>query len=316
MAQSTSVCKIFVSSTFEDMKPYRNAVTDAITSLEHLPIGMEHFVSSPDKSLDVCLSDVRRCNIYVLLVGMRYGSIDNDTGKSYTELEYDEAIRYNIPVLAFIIDENECPVLPKFFDDGDKADKLKAFKKRLYDSHMASRFKSADDLKQLAIRAIETQVKKISEENNAEANSSTADEYAVGSNIYKKFLILPERYKNNEVFLRLRVEGVYGSWKQRDVLFEAYDLRPGDALRINDVISLGADLSDIDSEGCYLDLYAEGKAADWLLDNEVGRGSIFEGKFRLMYEVVRDITSHGDAKMAALLLTEGVSVTNKKRKSR
>ena len=174
MAQTNSACKIFVSSTFEDMIFYRNAVADAITSLEHLPIGMEHFVSSPDKSLDVCLSDVRRCNIYVLLVGMRYGSIDKDSGKSYTELEYDEAIRCNIPVLAFIIDENECPILPKFFDDGEKAEKLKAFKKRLYDSHMASRFKSPDDLKQLAIRAIETQINRIAEEKKADERPAGA----------------------------------------------------------------------------------------------------------------------------------------------
>ena len=121
MTKQNFACKVFVSSTFEDMIPYRNAVVEAITSLEHLPIGMEHFASSPDKSLDVCLSDVRRCNIYVLLIGMRYGSIDNDTGKSYTELEYEEALRCNIPVLAFIMDENECPVLPKFFDHGEKS---------------------------------------------------------------------------------------------------------------------------------------------------------------------------------------------------
>lgn len=312
-----STCKIFVSSTYEDMIPYRETASDAIASLEHLPIGMEHFASSPEKSLDVCLSDVRRCNIYVLLVGMRYGSIDTDTGKSYTELEYEEALRYNIPVLAFIIDENECPVLPKFFDYGEKAEKLKTFKKRLYDSHMASRFKSSDDLRQLIIRAVEAQVQKMNEDVQKENPAhSTSDEYIAGALTYRKFIVLPERYKDTEVPLRIRIDGNYGSWKQRDVLFEAYGLPTGDALRINDITVLGVNLNDIDADGGILDLYAEGKAADWLLDKEVTTGSILEGKFRLMYELVEDITPRGDAKIAAILLVEGTAVTNKKKRSR
>ena len=44
---SSEIWKIFISSTYEDMIPYREAASDAITSLEHLPVGMEHFVSSP-----------------------------------------------------------------------------------------------------------------------------------------------------------------------------------------------------------------------------------------------------------------------------
>ena len=112
--------RIFVSSTYEDMIPYREAVSDALTSIEHLPVGMEHFVSTPDRPLDVCLTDVRRCQLYIVLVGMRYGSIDDETGKSFTELEYEEALKNNIPVLAFVINENECAILPKFVDTGCK----------------------------------------------------------------------------------------------------------------------------------------------------------------------------------------------------
>ena len=91
MAQRTKQSapwRIFVSSTYEDMIPYREAVSEALTSIEQLPIGMKHFVSAPDKPLDVCLTDVRRCQLYIVLVGMRYGSIDEESGKSITELEY------------------------------------------------------------------------------------------------------------------------------------------------------------------------------------------------------------------------------------
>lgn len=312
--QST-VWKVFISSTFEDMIPYRDAASDAITSLEHLPIGMEHFVSSPERSLDVCLADVRRCNLYVLLVGMRYGSIDADSGKSFTELEYEEAIRNNIPVLAFVIDENECPVLPKFFDSGEKAEKLKQFKQHLDATHMASRFKSADDLKQLIVRAVESQVKKtLEKEQKLSQEALEKDDFTTGAEIFKRFILLPERYKNEVITLRIRVDGSFGSWKQRDVLFEAYDLPPGDTLRIKDVIAYGVDFMDVDSEATTIDMYAEGKNADWILDSSVTKGSIVEGRFKLLYETIEDITVSGDAKIAALLMVEGISVTNKKRR--
>lgn len=312
---SSEIWKIFISSTYEDMIPYREAASDAITSLEHLPVGMEHFVSSPEKSLDVCLADVRRCNLYVLLVGMRYGSIDVNSGKSYTELEYEEAIRNNIPVLAFVIDENECPVLPKFFDNGENAEKLKAFKNRLNESHMASRFKSAADLKQLIVRAVEAQVKKaIEKASKRSEENSDKDKFTLGAETFRRFTLLPERYKNQEVFLRVGIDGPFGCWKQRDALFEAYNLFPGDTLRINETFVLGVDFSDVDSNANRIDLYAEGKNADWILDSSVSRGSIIEGKFKLLYETVENITASGDAKIAAILMIKGISTTNKKRR--
>lgn len=50
--------RIFISSAYKDMIPYRKAVSGSLTSIEHHPIGMEHFVSTPNRPLDVCLSKV------------------------------------------------------------------------------------------------------------------------------------------------------------------------------------------------------------------------------------------------------------------
>lgn len=110
---SSSPWRIFVSSTKEDLIPYREAVETVLTGMEHIPLGMEYFVSSPDSPIDVCLATVRRSQLYIVIVGMRYGSIEEGSGKSFTELEYDEAVKNKIPVLAFIIDEEQCPILPK-----------------------------------------------------------------------------------------------------------------------------------------------------------------------------------------------------------
>lgn len=304
--------RIFVSSTYEDMIPYREAVSEALTSIEHLPIGMEHFVSNPDRSLDVCLTDVRRCQLYIVLVGMRYGSVDKETGKSYTELEYEEALKNKIPVLAFVINENECPVLPKFVDTGEYAQKLKQFKSRL-DERMTSRFTSAEHLKELVIRSVEAQVKRTTEAKKAEALvANSQEEYIIGAKLFKRFILLPERYKGKEAVLRVRMDGGFSGWRLRDEMFEAFQVKNGDAILCNDATVFGIDLSDIEEKARTIDFFAEGKHADWILDNEITNGIIFEGKFRFLYELVPDAVPRSsgdvDAKIAMLLLLEGIRV--------
>ena len=299
--------RIFISSTYEDMLPYREAVSDALTSIEHLPIGMEQFVSTPDRSLDVCLTDVRRCQLYVVLVGMRYGSIDDETGKSFTELEYEEALKNNIPVLAFVINENECPVLPKFVDTGVSAEKLKHFKNRL-DERMTSRFTSVEHLKELVIRSVEAQVKRTTEAKQAEALVSADEEdFVAGAKLFKRFILLPERYKGKEAILRIKMDGGFSGWRLRDAMFDAFYVKNGDSILGNDATVIGIDFSDIDEKARIIDFFAEGKNADWLLDNGITNGMIFEGRFRFLYETVESRSlEDSDIKIAMLLLLEEI----------
>jgi len=160
MSATTTPWRVFISSTYEDMKEYREAARQALANNEQIPVGMEQFVSAPETSLAVCLQEVRRCNLFICLVAMRYGSVAEETGKSYSELEYEEAVKNNIPVLAFVINENECPILPKYVDTGESAEKLVAFKKRLNGNRMTSRFSSAAELKDLISRSVKAQVEK------------------------------------------------------------------------------------------------------------------------------------------------------------
>lgn len=304
--------RIFVSSTYEDMIPYRDAVSNALTSIEQLPVGMEHFVSMPDRPLDVCLTDVRRCQLYIVLVGMRYGTMDKETGKSFTELEYEEAIKNKIPILAFVIDENECPILPKYVDTGENAKKLQKFKDNL-DERMVSRFKSVDNLKELVIRSVEIQVKRITEnkEHKRQIETIQAD-YIDGAHLFKRFLLLPERYKGREAVLRIRMDGGYSSWKLRDEFFEAFGIKNGDAVFGKDTAVFGINLDDIDENSNTIDFFAEGKNADWILDNSITNGTVFEGKFKFAYETVKSVADRKggavDAKVATLILLEGRSV--------
>ena len=50
---------IFISSTYEDLIPYRDEVQRNLIRLEQIMKGMEYFGSDPQNSLSVCLSQVR-----------------------------------------------------------------------------------------------------------------------------------------------------------------------------------------------------------------------------------------------------------------
>lgn len=137
---------IFVGSTFADLDPHRAAVLHALQRLETVARGMEHFGSLSGMPKDECLRLVRNCRAYVGIFAMRYGSIDPETGKSLTELEYEEAQRFHLCSLIFLIDEDRQPVLPKHVDFGESGERLKALKARLKERHVVSFFTTPDDL--------------------------------------------------------------------------------------------------------------------------------------------------------------------------
>lgn len=77
---------------------------------------------------------------------MRYGSIDVESGKSLTQLEYEEAQKLRLPSLIYLLDEERQPVLPKYIEFGEPAEKLQAFKRMLKSCHVVSFFTSPEDL--------------------------------------------------------------------------------------------------------------------------------------------------------------------------
>ena len=297
---SSSPWRIFVSSTKEDLIPYREAVETVLTGMEHIPLGMEYFVSSPDSPIDVCLATVRRSQLYIVIVGMRYGSIEEGSGKSFTELE-------------------QCAILPKFVDVGEKAEKLKQFKAKLNSSYLVSRFASIDNLKQLVEKSVQQAVDKISadkaEKNAAQSNEVALADYIAGAKLFRRFALLPQRYSGREVVLRIRMDGQFGTWKMRDEFFTAFGFDPGDTLFGNDATVIGINMDDLDERARTIDFFAGSENADWILDNEITTGTIFEGKFKFAYEQVEDAVSrsYGDtaASIAALILIEGKTVIGK-----
>ena len=102
--------QVFVSSTYEDLQEERKAVMEALLQMNCFPVGMEYFNASDESQWDVIKQLIDECDYYVLIVAGRYGSIEESTGKSYTQKEYEYAISKSIPTLAFLHkDPNSLP---------------------------------------------------------------------------------------------------------------------------------------------------------------------------------------------------------------
>jgi len=97
--------KVFLSSTFYDLKQIRSDLMDFFINIGFTPILSEYpnFPINPDKNtIDNCIENVRNnTDIFVLIIGNRYGSqIDRD--KSITNTEYLYAKSLGIPTYIFI----------------------------------------------------------------------------------------------------------------------------------------------------------------------------------------------------------------------
>ncbi|MGY8812014.1 MAG: DUF4062 domain-containing protein [Pseudomonadales bacterium] len=137
---------IFVSSTFADLERHRSLVRDAITRLEHASKAMEFFGALPESPKQECLRLVRASNVYVGIFGMRYGFVDASSGKSLTQLEYEEAQAIRLPSLVYLMDEDLHLLPPKHVEAGESALKLLDFKKTLKKNHVVNFFSSPEDL--------------------------------------------------------------------------------------------------------------------------------------------------------------------------
>ena len=196
---------IFVGSTYTDLKEYREKVRDTLTRMATFVHGMEQFGARDESPVETCLSEVRKCKLYIGIFAMRYGSIPDGYDKSMTELEYDEAQRLGLPCFIFIMDEQNGTVNPASIDF-DNYDKLRAFKQKLM-KKTVDFFTTPDDLAgkvATAIhRAMETgQLGTVAVEKGIETVIPAQSDLQ-GKTILRRFEILPQRWTGIEIKLEI-----------------------------------------------------------------------------------------------------------------
>lgn len=97
--------QVFMSSTYTDMLAERQATVEAILRAGHIPAGMELFAAGDESQLESIRRWIDDSDVFMLILGGRYGSIEPKSGKSYIELEYEYAATNKTPLFAAVISE-------------------------------------------------------------------------------------------------------------------------------------------------------------------------------------------------------------------
>lgn len=100
---------VYVSSTYRDLKQYRDAVISALRRMNHHVVCMEQYGAEDRRPLDRCLHDVDQCDVYVGIFAWLYGYApqeDNPAGRSITELEYRRACDSKKQCLIFLLEDD------------------------------------------------------------------------------------------------------------------------------------------------------------------------------------------------------------------
>jgi hypothetical protein len=113
------MAKVYVSSTFEDLREYRDKVRLVLHQLGHVDVAMETYVAEPKRPLEKCLQDVAACELYVGIFAWRYGYVPPGQDRSITELEYNAAIGHNKECFIFLLKEDA--LWPPKYIDSDRA---------------------------------------------------------------------------------------------------------------------------------------------------------------------------------------------------
>src|SRR5215831_2635800 len=97
------MAKVYVSSTVADLERERRAVMEWLVTARHQPV--HSYLPSSETVLDSVLDDVDACDLYVLILGYRYGFVPEDAnpeGLSITHLEFRRAGQSGIPRIALL----------------------------------------------------------------------------------------------------------------------------------------------------------------------------------------------------------------------
>lgn len=131
--------RVFLSRTseldkFPQGQSFAGAAREAISRAGQSVIDMSYFTAQQDSSADYCRRRVQSADVYVGILGFRYGSParDDERKRSYVELEFDAAAEKGIPQLIFLLDDEATIPLPrKYLNDPDHEKQQTAFRARV-----------------------------------------------------------------------------------------------------------------------------------------------------------------------------------------
>jgi tetratricopeptide (TPR) repeat protein len=136
--------QVFLSHT-SDLQPFVTAAESAVSKAGGSVADMRYFAAQDAAPAKVCRKAVAQSDVYVLIAGLRYGSLVPDLPDvSYTEFEFEVATTEKIPRLVFLLDADTAgdgsPVLDQGIDE-----RQEAFRRRLTSSGLTTAKVSTPD---------------------------------------------------------------------------------------------------------------------------------------------------------------------------
>jgi hypothetical protein len=151
--QKVPVRVVMVSSTARDLPNHRDQVMSACLQQNLFPKMMEHLPASDANAIRVSMQMVDDADLYVGVVGFRYGYVPRGHNVSITEMEYDRAGERGIPRLMFLMHEDHI-LRAADVETGAGAAKLREFRQRIAEDRVIALFSSPDDLRANVIQAL------------------------------------------------------------------------------------------------------------------------------------------------------------------
>ena len=156
--------RVFVSHTSELRNfpekgtSYVAEAERAISAAGHVVVEMAGFPAADQPAAQLCAERVQGCDVYVGVLGTRYGSPVRDRAEvSYTELEFEAATAAGLPRLVFLLDTRAADVgipLAELIDHAFGA-RQEAFRRRVQASGLVTQsFASPDQLGRLVERSL------------------------------------------------------------------------------------------------------------------------------------------------------------------
>lgn len=137
--------QVFVSSTYADLKDERQHVLQALMEMDCIPAGMELFPAVDEEQWAFIKKVIEDCDYYLLIIGGRYGSVTQE-GISYTEKEFDYAVKLGLKVIALVHGDPDNIPFGKSEQDPILREKLLSFKDKVMDGRLVKFWNTASEL--------------------------------------------------------------------------------------------------------------------------------------------------------------------------
>ncbi|MBO1894373.1 DUF4062 domain-containing protein [Shewanella sp. BF02_Schw] len=100
-----AIPRVFISSTCYDLKHIRENLKYFVKTIGYEPVLSDDgdvYYGVDTHTHDACLSEVATCQLFILIIGGRYGGEHKDKEGSITNNEYREAVKNKIPIFALV----------------------------------------------------------------------------------------------------------------------------------------------------------------------------------------------------------------------